>query len=902
MRRPPRLARWLLERALPADVREDVSGDLEELYRRQPSTSWYWRQTLSFSVQFLAERVRQRRAQVDMHSGLSWIDWKLAARMLVRYPGLTLVGVLGMAVGIAIAAAAFSVIYLIVNPSLPFEESDRIVAIQNWDTATTNAEPRAMSDFARWLEQLSSVQEIGAFRSVGRNLIVPGLKPQPIALAEISAAGFDVARVAPALGRHLLRDDERIDAPPVVVIGHDVWQRSFFGDAQIVGRTIQLGDTAHTIVGVMPEGFAFPIRHSYWIPLKLDPGQFAPRSGPEITVFGRLAPGATLESARAEVETLTQQAARSSPQTHAHLRAQVLPYTYVFSDMDDPDNVLVLSLIQTLVILMLVIVAVNVSILVYARTATRQGEIAIRTALGASRRRVVMQLFTEAFVLAGVAAGAAIGLLAFGMGELERAILQFAGGLPFWIRFGVSTEAIIFVVALTMLAAAIIGVVPALKATGRRVQSGLQGLSAGSGARMQMGRTWTLLIVAQVAVAVGLLPATIYHTWNSLRFRMGDPGFAAHEFLSTRVLLDVPAGDPPPAEDRAFRAQYGAKQAELERRLESDPSVAQVTFFMAQPGGELAAVFEVEGLEAPPEPVDYNIVEGTKVGRFARFNRIGVDFLETFQVGLLTGRGLKPEDIAPGAHKILVNRALVEQVFGTDNALGRRIRYVGRSREANPMDIVLGRWYEIVGVVDNFPPNVGDAETTARIYHPAAPGDVYPATLAVRVRGTTPMAFADRLRTISAAVDPNLQIRGLSSVEATMKQEQGIMRLIAATLAAVTLSVIVLSAAGIYSLMAFTVARRRKEIGIRAALGADASQILRGIFARSFAQLGVGAMFGMIAAVAVERLSGGEMLQGNGALVLPVVATGMTVIGLLAALGPARRGLQIQPTEALREE
>jgi putative ABC transport system permease protein len=901
MRRPPRFARWLLERALPADVREDVSGDLEELYRRQPSRLWYWRQTFTFSSQFLAERFRQRHRQVDMSSGLSWIDWKLAARMLVRYPGLTIVGVLGMAVGMAIAATAFSVIYLIVNPSLPFEDADRVVAIQNWDVATNNAELRAMSDFATWREQLSSVQEVGAFRSVGRNLLVAGMKPQPISLAEISASGFSVARVAPLLGRHLQHEDERVDAPPVVVLGYDVWQRTFFGDSQIVGRTIQLGDTAYTIVGVMPEGFAFPVRHSYWIPLKLDPSRFAPRSGPEIVVFARLAPAATLESARAEIAAFTRRAAQSSPQTHEHLRTQVLPYTYVFSDMDDPDNVLVLTAIQSLVIFMLVIVAVNVSILVYARTATRQGEIAVRTALGASRRRVVMQLAVEAFALAAVAAFGAVGLLAFGLRQLESAMLQVAGGMPFWIRFGLSAEALVFVVGLTVLSAAIIGVVPALKATGGRLQPGLQGRSAGSGGRMQMGRTWTFLIVAQVAVAVALLPATIYQTWSALRFRMGDPGFAAHEFLSTRLLLDVPAGDPPP-DDRGFREAYGAKQVELERRLEADPSVGHVTFFMTDPGGELAAVFEIDGLPAPSDPVNYNIVEGTKVGRFARFNRVGLDFAETFQVRLLTGRGLQRDDLATGANRVLVNRALVDQVFGDDNALGRRLRYVGRSREVNPADIELGPWYEIVGVIENFPPNVGEADTMARIYHPAAPGDVYPATMAVRVRGTTPSAFADRLRTISAAVDPNLQIRGLSSVETTMKREQGIMRLIAATLAALTISVIVLSAAGIYSLMSFTVSRRRKEIGIRAALGADATQILRGIFARSFAQLGVGALLGMLAAVAVDQVSGGEMLQGTARVILPLVAVGMTVIGLLSAMGPARRGLQIQPTEALREE
>jgi predicted permease len=651
----------------------------------------------------------------------------------------------------------------------------------------------------------------------------------------------------------------------------------------------------------MPEGFGFPIRQGYWIPLKLEPARFAPRTGPEITVFGRLSPGATYESARAEIAALAQRTQTDSPSTHEHLRPQVLPYTYVFSDMDDPDNVLVLSLIQTTVVFMLVIVAVNVAILVYARTATRQGEIAVRTALGASRRRVVVQLVTEAFVLAAVAAAGGIGLLAVAMRQLEYAVLQFAGGLPFWITFGLSAEAVFFVMVMTVLAAAVIGIVPALKATGRSVQSGLQGLSAGSGARMQMGRTWTVLIVAQVGVAVALLPATIYQGWSSIRFRTGDPGFAAHEFLSTRLLIDESAGGTP-ADVSAFREQYGVLQAAFEGQLEQDPDVRHVTFSLTDPGGELAVVFEAEGVTAPAQPIDYNIVEGTKAGRLARFNRVGVDFFEAFGVALLTGRGFDAADTSPASDTIIVNRSLVEQVFGSENALGRRIRYVGRSREADPADVQLGRWYEIVGVVNNFPTNVGQSRDTARIYHAVRPGEIYPATMAIRVRRVSPDSFVDRVRAIGAAVDPNLQIRGVATVESTLKQEQALMRLIAAVLASVTLSIIVLSAAGIYSLMSFTVARRRKEIGIRAALGADPGQLLRGIFARAVGQLAAGAAVGGLAAVAVEHLSGGEMMQGHGAFILPVVAIGMTCVGLLAALGPARRGLQIQPTEALREE
>jgi hypothetical protein len=286
-----------------------------------------------------------------------------------------------------------------------------------------------------------------------------------------------------------------------------------------------------------------------------------------------------------------------------------------------------------------------------------------------------------------------------------------------------------------------------------------------------------------------------------------------------------------------------------------------------------------------------------------RFNRIAVDFFDAFDVPVLMGRGFHAADAAPGAAGVVVNRTFVDAMFGGDSPLGRRVRYVGRSREAPKTDVELNRWYEIVGVVQDFPTaRTLDQHRVSRLYHAAAPGDVYPPMLAVRVRGTAPSAFASRLREVSAAVDPTLQLRNVSSVEDAMKREQGVMRLIGVTLSAVILSVVVLSAAGIYALMSFTVARRRREIGIRTALGADPGRILASIFSRAFRQLVIGAAAGMIGAVGLEQLLEGEMFQGQGAVILPIVAVFMTVVGLLAALGPARRGLSIQPTEALREE
>ena len=906
----PRLARWIIERALPPDIREEVSGDLEELFRRRRTHGavsahlWYWRQAASFSWHFTAARLHARRREADISTGVSWIDFTLALRMLARFPGLTIVSVLVMAVGIAIATAAFTIVSGLLDPSLPIAESGRVVSIISWDASTNNRETRQMRDYAEWRAHLVSVEDIGAFRTVTRNLIAPGAQPEPVAVAEMTATGFRVARVQAALGRCILPEDEQAGAPPVVVIGHDVWTRRLGSDPTVVGASLQLGDTTYSVVGVMPEGFAFPVSHSFWVPWRADPAAYEPRTGPPVDVFGRLASGATFEGAQAELTAIGQRTAAASPRTHEHLRPRAIPYAHAFTDMDDPDNALALHAIQVAIVLLLVVVCVNVAILVYARTATRQGEISVRTALGASRRRIVTQLFVEALVLAGVAAFVGIGLVATGLRYLDAALRELAGPLPFWLTFNLSAEGVAYVVGLTVFAAAIVGVVPALKATGRRVQVGLQGLSSGSGSRMQMGRLWTALIVAQVAIAVAILPAAMFHAWNSLRFRVGDRGYAAHEFLMMGLALDPGnTGTSATVSADEFRQQYARRHADLERTLEADPGVAAVTFSLADPGADLAAVLEVEGLAAPLDPVDYNIVEGTKRGHLVRFNRVAADFFDVFEVPVLMGRGFGPPDTTPAADTVLVNRAFVDRMFGTENPLGRRFRYVGRSREAGIGNVTLDRWYEIVGVVKNFPAfGMNGDESDARIYHAAAHGDLHPAAVAVRVRGTAPAAFTGRLRELTAAVDPNLQLRDVRNSEDSLKRERSIMRLIGVTIAAAMLSVVALSGAGIYSLMSFTVERRRKEIGIRTALGADPARILRGIFSRAFAQLGLGALAGLAGAFVLESALEGEMFQGNGAVILPIVAAFMTAVGLIATIVPARRGLQIQPTEALRED
>ena len=234
----------------------------------------------AFGGQIEQMKERHRDARSFRWMDTSWLDFKLALRMLVKYPGLTAVAAIGMAVAIAISTAFFAFFYAYLYSTLPLEEGERIVALENWDVEANNEQRQALHDYVQWRADMSSMEEVGAFRNVGRNLIVPGGTTEPVRLAEITASAFRIARVPPMLGRHLLDEDERPGASPVVVIGHDVWQSRFASDPGVIGRQVRLGNTMHSVVGVMPEGFEFPISHSYWVPLRGTPSNSGEEKGP----------------------------------------------------------------------------------------------------------------------------------------------------------------------------------------------------------------------------------------------------------------------------------------------------------------------------------------------------------------------------------------------------------------------------------------------------------------------------------------------------------------------------------------------------------------------------------------------------------------------------------------------
>ena len=874
------ISREAVERELDEELAFHLEMETEKNLRAGMSPEEARRQAaITFGgVERYKEKVREARV-LGWVSGMS-LDFKLGFRMLVKYPGLSAVSVVGMAIAIAIGAGGFGLIHAAVA-DLPVPEGDRVVVLQNTDPRNPGSPDRHMlHDFLRWRDELGSVTDLSAFRTERTAMEVPGAAPAPVTIARMTASGFRAARVAPLLGRPLLEEDERNGATPPVVIAYEEWQRRFGGDPGVLGRAIRLGTTEHTIVGVMPEGFGFPVNHRYWTPLHLDPTGLEVGQGPEITVFGRLVDGTTLERAQAELTTIG-----AAPGARAQLRPRVLPYTESFMGVDGPERAWMLRTIEIALSLLLVVVAVNVSILVYARTTARMGEIAVRTALGASRRRVVTQLFAEALVLSLTATLIGTTVAGFGFGWFRR-LADPVEGLPFWIDLRLSPTLAAYVACLAVLAAVITGVLPGLKATGQAIQTRLQELHSG-GSRLRLGRTWTALIVVQVAIAVAVLPYSLYVAGPSVRRGLAEPDYPVKEFLRASLSVEEAGSRAGPGRDEASRSRFLASAQELSRRLEAEPAVAGVAFASRFPGAEEVARMEIES-------------SGERMSVW--LNRIDTDLFTVFDVPILTGRNFTDSDVAPGSNAVIVDRVFAEELFGGQDLLGRRVRFLSEGTgDASPEDGG-GGWLEIVGVVPAFtvPPVFQPA--APKLYRPLILADAPEALeLAVRIRqDTSPLEFTGRFREMTEVVDPSLELGGLETASAAERERRELLLFMAVVVIAVTGSVLLLSSAGIYAMMSFTVVSRRREIGIRAALGGAPTRVLGGIFKRALRQLALGVAGGLAMAEAVVRIVGGSFLTGEGAHLLPLVALVMTVIGLMATLGPARRGLAVKPTEAMR--
>jgi predicted permease len=816
---------------------------------------------------------------------VSWLDWKLGARLLLKYPALTIIGGLSLAAAIAIGVVGIEVAGELLYKRLPFDEGSRIVRLETQDAATLRVEPRVLHDFAIWRRSLKTVTELGAVRVSDRNVLTGEGRAESLRVAEITASAFPLTRVRPLLGRPLQPSDEMPGAEPVVVLGYDVWLRQFLHDPAIIGRVVTVGRTARTVVGVMPPRFGFPRNQQVWVPLPVQAA--ASREGPAVQVFGRLADGASWQDAASELDVVSARLAADEPATHAQLRTRVR--AFAGRTPGDPLRFEDLA-IHAIVLLLLGAVSANVATLIFARTAMRESEIVVRHALGASRARVIAQVVTEGLVLA--LAAAALGLLV-AQTTVRHAwarASQIIGddGLPFWVDLQLEPAAIAYALLLALVAAALIGLLPALKATGASIQRGLQGITS-TGGTMKFGGIWSFIVGGQVACTLLFVPAAVgIYTTSQRQNQSAWAPFPTERYLTFRLRMDneALAGEQGAPDDWQIAARRARAYEELAGRLREEPGVTHVTH-----GDRLPTMapdwvaLEIEQDGAPPARLHGNYEGGFGMAA------VGAGYHDAFGARIVAGRGLQTADAATPNGPVVVNEAFV-RVVGR-NPVGARVRTLQRGSERE-----LGPWHEIVGVVSDLWTFPADWSGAAYIYRAASAAELDPVVVAVRVAGDA-APLAPRVAALARQGDAGLQLGAIITLEEIVAQRQKPEVFGGVVIGSILLTAVVFSAAGLYALMAVAVARRTREIGIRIALGATPRRVLGSVFARAARQLGGGIIAGnsliLLLAWRADSLTADLLVSS---VITSVI---MAVVGVLACAAPARRALRIQPTEALRQ-
>ena len=874
----------------------DMQAEYEDASRRGLTWRKRWirlRGYFSFFTMIVAHRraVKETNGGWAPLRGLS-LDVRLALRLLVKHIGLTVVATIALAFAIWSGIVAFEFYTQIMHPRLPLDGGARIVGIVMVDTAKPGERSPTLHDFVAWRDALTSVQDLAAYRDRNWNVIVGDAAPEPVAVAEITASTFRVVRERPILGRPLVEADEKTGAPWVVVIGHDVWQSRFASDPQVIGRELRLGNVPHTIVGVMPEGFRFPLAHGFWVPLRLDPIDYPPQQSPGLRLFGRLAPDTTLEAAQPELTVLgatllgRRSLGEGGADTQQRLEPRIVPYIDSILGGFAANNTSELFFGNMLSVLLVFLVCGNVALLMFARAATRENEILVRTALGAGRRRIMGQLFIEALVLAMVAALVAVTFAQLAWHSLFAMVTEniFDNRVPFWMHSSVSPRTLVYAALLTLVAAAIAGLLPGLKVT-RGIGTSLRQSSPGGGG-LRFGGIWTVLIVVQVAV-MAIVPMPVIAIYGDVAkwAHAANAGLAPQQYLAVTMAMD--REKVPGAAGSTFTAGFTAATQELERRLEAEPGVTGVTVASVLPLMNHAwRAIDIEEHSAGGG-------ERTLTRHTLRSASVALDFFDVLDTPILSGRAFHSGDLQAGARTVIVNQSFAQVAFGGSNPVGRRLRFTSPTpqtatgSENEP-------WHEVVGVVRDLGVSPDDRGLyKARIYQPLVPGRSHPVRMAVHTMGD-PLLFAARLRSIARDVEPTLQISEIARFDQVAAAGARTMTLLFWLFLALALVVVLLSLTGIYAVLSFSASQRTREVGIRIALGGRRRHVIAALFRRPLMQIGLGILIGLVAA---DRISEGNMVR-----VIAAYGCVVVVVAALATLGPVRRALRIQPLEALRAE
>ena len=800
-------------------------------------------------------------------------DIRYALRNLLRRPTFTLIAVVTLALGIGANTAIFSVFNALLLKPLPFPELDRVVAI--WDKMPSRGTMHnevAFGNYLDWQSQTQSFEQLGLYRWWNANLT--GVDPPERLQGFLVTANFlDITGMKPILGRTFAPEENQPGKDQVAVITHSLWQRRFGGDPNILEKTITINSIARRVIGVMPEHFNFPKGAEIYAPIQMTPDLMKNRTSHGYYVIGRLKSSASIASAQAEIDNLSARLEQQFPESNTGWGATVFP---IVSDMVRTYDT-ALWVLMAAVGFVLLIACANVANLMLARASGRQKEIAVRTALGASRWRIIRQLLTESVIVALI--GGALGILVgfWGIDALRAGNPgEAAKYAPGWYQLGINPTVLLFTLALSVISGVVFGLAPALQVSKPNLNDSLKEGTRGTTSTSH--RLRSSLIVFEVALSLMLLVGAGLLARSFLSLLRTDPGFNPDHVLTMTLVL-------PGAKykDEASRAAF---YNDLVQRVKAQPGVKSAAFVNYLPlgGSNSSDAYLIEGEPEPPPGQEH---EG-------RYRVATPDYFRTMEIPIVRGRGFTEQDKAGTTAVVIVNETLARQHWPGQDPIGKRIRFYGPPERAG--------WREIVGVVKDVKHEL-NIPVTPEYYLPHAQ-DAWNAMILVARTSVEPSSLAAPLRQQVWAIDKDQPVFDVKTMQEVRSSSVAVYSFSSVMLAMFAGIALVLAAVGIYGVMAFAVTQRTQEIGIRMALGARTADVLKLVVTHGMKLALIGIVIGLAGSWALTRFIQ-KLLVGVAAtdvLTFSLVSLCLLVAAFIACYLPARRATKVDPLIALRYE
>ena len=804
-------------------------------------------------------------------------DLRYGLRMLVRTPGLSAVAILTIALGVGLTTHTFSVVYGAVIRGLDFDRGTTLVSLsQDIPSEGSRGSSIPILDLVDWREQQTAFRGLAGYTGGTVNLADEGSPPERFQGAFVSANLFAQVDGVPILGRVFNSDEDAGTGELVVILGHGVWQSRYGGDPTIIGRRIQANAESATVVGVMPEGFRFPMNHDVWLPLNVDPLE-AQRGRNPVRVVGRLKEGVSLEQADVQLAEMARRIAEEYPETNEGVGVWVQSY----KDFQTPQALLsVLWVMLVAVFGVLLIASFNVANLLLARAAVRSKEVAVRSALGADRGRLIRQLLLEASLLAAIGGVAGLGLGYVGIEAFNAATIDIEK--PYWIDFRLDGPALVFSIGITAFASLVAGTLPAIRASGGKIHEILQDQSRGSSS-FRLGRFSEALVIGEIALSCGLLVGAGMMIKTVVNLKTLDMGFETEQVLTARLGLFV--ADYP---DDESRQRFFDRLLEDLRSAPGAEAVGLTTDLPALGSGRARIALEgVAYADLRDQPT-------------SDFTLITPGYLDALGVSMLEGRDFGPQDRADGVPAVIVNESFARRHFGEESPLGQRFR-MGGGQE----------WMTIVGVAPDI--YVGGDEIGGigisgamadQFFMPLAQRQgVRFVSLVVKTRDD-PGSFASESRSVVAGIDPNLPLYWVRTMDESIETTTWGFVIFGSLFTIFGAAALFLAAVGLYGVMAFSVSCRTQEMGVRMALGASARDVTKLVLGKGIKQLAIGGLIGLaLGAAMAQPLSVVFFdVEPSDPTVYAAIIVTLGLAGLFACLIPARRATRVELVDALQPD